>query len=105
MRYVYFTKTLQKLDLAGLIDFCKDTGLEGFDLTVRPGYPVTPDNAAKELPAAKKKFDVAGLVIGLVTAPTDLTDPDARAAGAIFDACAKAAVPAVKIGYFPYRAP
>ena len=55
MRYVYFTKTLQKLDLAGLIDFCKDTGLEGFDLAVRPGYPVTPDNAVKELPAAAKR--------------------------------------------------
>src|SRR4051794_11536571 len=105
MRYVYFTKLLQKLDLAGLVDFCKETGLDGFDLAVRPGYPVTPDNAVKELPAAKKRFDDAGLVIGLVTAPTDLTDAEDKRAGAIFDACAKAGVPAVKIGYFPYRSP
>jgi sugar phosphate isomerase/epimerase len=105
MRYVYFTKTLQKLDLAGLIDFCKDTGLEGFDLAVRPGYPVTPDNAGKELPAAKKRFADAGLIVGLVTAPTTLTDPEGKQAAALFDACAKADVPAVKIGYFPYRAP
>ena len=34
MRYVYFTKTLQKLDLKGLIAFCKETGIEGFDLAV-----------------------------------------------------------------------
>src|SRR5262249_1616458 len=105
MRYVYFTKMLQKLDLAGLIDFCKDTGLGGFELAGRTGYPVTTDNAAKELPATKKKFDDAGLVIGLVTAPTDMTDPDGKQAGALFDACAKAEVPAIKIGYFPYRAP
>jgi sugar phosphate isomerase/epimerase len=105
MRYVYFTKTLRELDLAGLIDFCKDTGIEGFDLAVRPGYPVTPDNAAKELPAAAKRFKDAGLVIGLVTAPTDLTDANGKQAAAIFDACALAGVPAVKVGYFPYKAP
>jgi sugar phosphate isomerase/epimerase len=105
MRFVYFTKTLQKLDLDGLIQFCKDTGVEGFDLAVRPGFPVTPDNAVKELPAAAKRFKEAGLIIGLVTAPTDLIDPAGKQAVAIFDACAKAGVSAVKIGYFPYRAP
>jgi sugar phosphate isomerase/epimerase len=105
MRYVYFTKTLRELDVAGLIDFCKDTGVEGFDLAVRPGYPVTQDNAARELPAAAKKFKDAGLFIGLVTAPTDLTDAGGKQAAAIFNACAKAGVPAVKVGYFPYRAP
>jgi sugar phosphate isomerase/epimerase len=105
MRFVYFTKTLRELHLDGLVTFCKDTGVEGFDLTVRPGYPVTPDNAAKELPAASKRFKEAGLVIGLVTAPTDLVDPASKQATAIFDACSKANVPAVKIGYFPYRAP
>lgn len=105
MRYVYFTKMLRELDVAGLIDFCKETGLEGFDLAVRPGYPVTPANAAKELPAAAKKFKDAGLVIGLVTASTDLIDPEGKQAVALFDACAKSGVPAVKVGYFPYRAP
>jgi sugar phosphate isomerase/epimerase len=43
------------------------------------------------------------LVIGLVTAPTSLTEPDSKHAQAIFEACGKAGVPAVKIGYFPYR--
>src|SRR4051812_32470002 len=102
MRYVYFTKSLQALDVAGLIAFCKDAGLDGVDLAVRPGYPVTPDNAAKALPEAAKKLGDAGLVIGLVTADTKLIDPDAKAARDLFDACGKANVPAVKIGYFPY---
>jgi len=105
MRYVYFTKTLQKLPVKELVTFCKDTGLEGLDLAVRPGYPVTPDNAAKALPEAAKALKDAGLVIGLVTAPTSLTDPESKSAAAIFDACAKAGVPAVKIGYYPYKAP
>src|SRR5687768_7203556 len=100
MKFVYFTKTLRELDVAGLIGFCKDAGLDGVDLTVRPGYPVNPDNAATELPRAARAFGAAGLVIGLVTAPTNLIDPDGKATQALFEACGKAGVPAVKIGYF-----
>jgi sugar phosphate isomerase/epimerase len=103
MRFVYFTKTLQSLDVPGLIGFCKDVGLDGVDLAVRPGYPVHPDNAVAELPRAAKAFTDAGLVIGLVSAPTNLIDPAGRPARAVFEAAGKAGVPAVKIGYFPYR--
>jgi len=105
MRYVYFTKTLKELDLKGLVAFCKDTGLEGVDLAVRPGYPVNPDNAAKELPQAARVFQDAGLVIGLVTAATDVNDPGSKVAVALFEASAAAKVPAIKIGYFGYKAP
>src|SRR5215470_9353028 len=103
MRYVYFTKTLQSLDVAGLVAFLKDAGLDGADLAVRPGYPVTPENVATELPKAAKAFKDAGLVIGLVSTPTTLNDADVADSKAIFEACAKAEVPAVKIGYFPYQ--
>lgn len=105
MRYVYFTKTLRELDVSGLATFCRDVGLDGVDLAVRPGYPVHPDNAATALPAAAKQFRAEGLEVGLVSAATDLTDPDGKAAAVLFDACARAGVPAVKIGYFPYRPP
>jgi L-ribulose-5-phosphate 3-epimerase len=103
MRYVYFTKTLQSLDIPGVIAFLKDAGLDGADLTVRPGYPVTPENAATELPNAAKAFKDAGLTIGLVSTPTSLNDANVAASKTIFEACAKAGVPAVKIGYFPYQ--
>jgi sugar phosphate isomerase/epimerase len=103
MRYVYFTKTLQTLDLPGTIGFLKEAGLDGADLTVRPGYPVTPDNVAAELPKAAKLFQDAGLVIGLVTGPTNLNDPANATAKSLFEACGKAGVPAIKIGYFNYK--
>jgi sugar phosphate isomerase/epimerase len=103
MRFVYFTKSLQTLDVPALIAFLKDAGLDGADMAVRPGYPVNPDNALMELPKAAKAFADAGLVIGLVTTPTNLTDPEGSAARTIFEACAKAGVAAVKIGYFPYQ--
>lgn len=104
MRYIYFTKSLQTLDVPGLIAFAKDVGLDGFDLAVRPGFPVHPDNAIAELPKAAKAFGDAGLVIGLVTAPTNMNDAESAAARALFDACNKAGVAVVKIGYFPYQA-
>ncbi len=105
MQYVYFTKSLQGLDVKGVAAFCKEIGLDGVDLTVRPGYPVNPDNAATALPEAIKVFRDAGLVLGLVSAPTDLNDPESKTARQIFDACARAEAPAVKIGYFPYKRP
>ncbi|HEY1381035.1 MAG TPA: sugar phosphate isomerase/epimerase family protein [Gemmataceae bacterium] len=102
MRYVYFTKSLQSLDLAGVIAFLKDVGLDGADLAVRPGYPVHPGNVRTELPAAAKQFRDAGLAIALVTTETKLTDPDAADMVAMFEASAKAGVPFVKVGYFRY---
>ena len=94
MHYVYFTKTLQSLDLAGMIAFLKEAGLDGADLAVRPGYPVHPDNALTELPKAAKMFKDAGLIIGLVTAPTNMNDPESKAAQGLFEASGKAGVAA-----------
>jgi sugar phosphate isomerase/epimerase len=105
MRYVYFTKGLQALDVKGLVSFCKEVGLDGVDLAVRPGHPVAPANVATALPAAAKALRDEGLTIGIVTAVTELTAPEERSARALFEACGKVGVPAVKIGYFDYRAP
>lgn len=103
MRYVYFTKSLQALSVPELIAFCKEVGLDGPDLAVRPGYPINPENAQAELPRAARAFRAEGLAIGLVTAPTNLTDPESKTAQLLFEACGKAGVPEIKIGYFPYR--
>jgi sugar phosphate isomerase/epimerase len=103
MRFVYFTKTLQRLDIAGLLAFFKEVGLDGADLVVRPGYPIHPGNVRTELAKAVKAFRDQGKVIGLVSAPVNLNDPSRAEARAIFEACGKAGVAAVKIGYFPYQ--
>ena len=105
MQYIYFTKSLKELDVKGIAAFCKDVGVDGVDLTVRKGYPVTPDNAATALPEAVKVFKDAGLTLGLVSADTDVSDPDGKTAKQVFDACALAEAPAVKIGYFAYKPP
>ena len=102
MARVYFTKSLPQLDLAGWISFCKDAGIDGLDLAVRPKYPVNPDNTGVQLPEWSKGLKDAGLIVGLVTAPTDMIEATDKRALALFEACAKAGVSQIKIGYFPY---
>jgi sugar phosphate isomerase/epimerase len=103
MQFIYFTKELKALDVKGLIAFCKEVGVDGVDMAVRPGYPVNPDNALTELPTAARALKAEGLVIGLVSAETNLNDPNGKVAQTLFEACGKAEVPALKLGYFPYR--
>ena len=92
MRFVYFTKLLRGQDIPGIIAFLKDVGVDGADLAVRPGYPVTPDNAAAELPKAAKAFRDAGLVIGLLLlTPVFVND---------INAAPNKAIPAVAISVY-----
>lgn len=102
MRYVYFTKSLQTFNIAEIIAFLKEAGLGGADMAVRPGFPVTPTNVRAKLPDAAKQFRDQGLSITLATTAVALNDPDSSDSIAIFEACAKAGVPTVKIGYFRY---
>ena len=69
LTYIMFTKHLEGLDVAGIIESLQSVGVQGADLCVRGGYPVNPDNIDKALPRAAKQFEEAGLSIPLVTAP------------------------------------
>jgi sugar phosphate isomerase/epimerase len=98
--WIMFTKHLEGWYLGQIIDGLKRGGVEGADLCVRPGYPVTPENAPKELPAAAKRFADEGLCIPLITTPGDFISADVDYAAPLFDACAEAGVKLVKLGYW-----
>src|SRR5438067_13406962 len=100
MRYLYLTMSLRRLDVPAVIAFIKEAGLDGADMAVRPGFPVTPANSRTELPAAAKAFRDAGLTIGIASTATNLSNADAPDARASFEAAAKAGIPFVKVGYF-----
>ena len=102
MRYIYFTKSLRGEDVAGMARFLEAAGLDGADLTVRPGYPVHPGNVTSALPGAVELFKNEGLSIPLVSAPTNMTDPNDLTTRRLFEACGENGVPAIKIGYFRY---
>ena len=103
MGFIYFTKTLKELALPSLVEFCKETGVEGLDLAVRPGYPIEPANALLELPKFAAIMKQNKLDIPLVSAPTSLIDAESKDAKNLFEACALSGVPMIKIGYFPYK--
>ena len=81
MRLIVFSKMLRELGIAELIEFAQELGIEGYDMAVRPGYPVNPDNVAEALPEAASQFRARGLDIPMVTAHGNLLQPDAEGAG------------------------
>ena len=104
MKFIMFTKHLQGLDIAGIMNALKSVGVEGADLCVRPGYPVNPDNVEETLPMVAKQFADNGLCIPLVTAPGDLTTTDVGYADQMYAGCGEAGVANIKLGYWHWSA-
>jgi sugar phosphate isomerase/epimerase len=78
------------------------TRRSNFDLCVRPGYAVNPDNASEQLPQAVKQMEHAGLTIPMVTGNFDLLLPDHPTAEPILAAMDRAGVRLIKLGYFHF---
>lgn len=103
MQLIVFSKLLKEYSIPGLIDLARSYGFDGYDLCVRQGYPVTPENAEETLPAAMRQMEAAGLAVPLVTGPTGLTDPRQPGAEELLAALADAGVPRLKLGYFRFN--
>ena len=103
MKFIMFTKHLQGLELPEIITALQAVGVEGADLCTRPGYPVNPENAEKELPAAAKLFSEADLSIPLVTAPGDFLDPSKDETERVYAAAGEAGVENIKLGYWHWH--
>ena len=98
--WIMFTKHLEGWDLPQIMDGLKRAGVQGADLCLRPGYPVTPENCRTALPEAARRFADEGLCIPLVTTPGDFTSVEADHAEDVFVACAEAGVKFIKLGYW-----
>ena len=66
VHFTLFTKMWPDKSLPELAAFVEGLGLEGIELPVRPGYPVTPDNVESKLPEAARILADHGLRIGSV---------------------------------------
>lgn len=102
MDLLLFTKSLQDHNVDALIDRGHDLQVDGYDLAVRPGYAVNPDNVRDALPDAARRLRADGLEVGMVTLATRLTSPEDPSSRAILAAMADADVRLVKLGYFRY---
>jgi len=99
---IVFTKLLKNKTVDELISIARDDDFDGYDLCVRPGYPVNPDNVTEELAPAVEKMNQAGLKVPMVTGNFDLLTPDQPVAETILKAMDGAGVRLLKLGYFMF---
>ena len=103
MKLIVFSKMRQEKSIAELIELAQRHGFDGYDLAVRPGHPVNPDNAATALPQAQTQMEQAGLQIGMVTGNFDLLTADHPLAEPLLAAMDSANVRLLKLGYFRFE--
>ena len=102
MKLILFSKMLKEKSVEELAVLANELGLDGYDLTVRPEYPVNPDNAATALPAAVAVMRNHGVDIPMLTGNFDLLTVDHPTAEPILGAMGEAGVELVKLGYFKF---
>jgi sugar phosphate isomerase/epimerase len=102
MNLVAFSKMFKRMSPRELVALAKETQLDGWDLAVRPGYPVTPENAPDELAVVARLFAENGLCIPMVSAPMDLLDPESPAGESIMRGMGRAQIRLLKLGYYPF---
>ncbi len=100
---IFFTKLFQPLSLFELATLAQGYGVAGFDLAVRAGHPVNPDNVATALPEALALWRSEGLTVPLVTLETGATNPADEATRRIFETCGEWGVPFIKLGYWTWQ--
>ena len=93
-----YTEHFQKLPIPEVCKVFKRIGVDGLDLTVRPGGHIEPKNVKDELSKAVKAALEHGLEIMMLT--TDISTPD-RQAEEIVATCQKLNIERIKLGYFP----
>jgi sugar phosphate isomerase/epimerase len=103
MKTILFSKMLKARSVPELAQDAHAMGIDGYDLCVRPGYAVNPENAAEALPAAAALFRAEGLDVPMVTANFDLLEPEHPTAAPLLSAMDKANVRLLKLGYFPFK--
>lgn len=95
-----FSKHLQFLDYGTMADTIAEAGLDGADLTVRPGGHVLPENVEKDLPRAVEAIQKRGLAVPMMT--TSINDPNDPITDRILKAASEQGIRYYRMGYFRY---
>lgn len=103
MNAILFSKLFKDRDPGGLVDLAHSLGVAGYDLAVRSGHPVNPDNAERELPRVAELMRRSDLDVPMVTGNFDLLEPSHPSAAPILRGMDAADVRLLKLGYFRYR--
>lgn len=99
-RFNFFSKHLQFLDYAEAADACVAAGMNGADLTVRPGGHVLPEHVERDLPLAVNAFQNAGLKVEMMT--SGITDPDDPLTEKVLQVASGLGISYYRLGYYSY---
>jgi sugar phosphate isomerase/epimerase len=92
-----FTESFQDWPIEKVCEKFKASGLDGLDLTVRPGGHIDPEDAKEKLPLAVAAAKKHGVAISMLT--TAITDADPTAES-ILGACGELGISRIKLGYY-----
>ncbi len=98
--YVAFTESFQSWPIPMVCEKFKAIGLDGLDLTVRPGGHIEPADAPKKLPAAVQSARQHGLQIPMLT--TSIVEADHQA-DKLLAVAGSLGIDRIKLGYYPYQ--
>lgn len=99
---IVFSKRFKNQSVDDLIGLAHAYQLDGYDLCVRPGYTVNPENVRRKLPETVKQMTKAGLVVPMITAGGNFLSPDDSDAAMILTGMDEADVRLIKLGYFVF---
>lgn len=99
-RFHFFSKHLQFLDYKEAADACLQAGMNGADLTVRPGGHVLPENVERDLPLAVKAFKDAGLSVEMMA--SGITDPEDPLTEKVLRCASEQGIKFYRLGYYHY---
>ena len=95
-----FSKHLQFVKDEALAACASEIGVDGIDLTVRPGGHVEPANIAKDLPRLVEIIHKQGLETPMVTTAIDAANPEAES---ILKTCAQLGIRYYRFGGLKYN--
>ena len=95
-----FSKHLQWLDYQAMADTAAKLGLDGLDLTVRPGGHVEPKNVKQDLPRAAEAMRKAGLTIDMMT--TGINNPNDKLTADVLSVAADQGFKHYRTGYLRF---
>ncbi len=96
-----FSKHLQFLDYQETAETMAEAGLEGADLTVRPGGHVLPENTATDLPKAVNALNKQGLKVGMLT--TRINNTEDKYTEEILSIAHNLGIKYYRLGYLKYH--
>jgi len=99
-RYCAFTESFQSWSIPEVCRRFREIGLDGLDLTVRPGGHIAPEDAPRRLPEAARAARGEGLEVMMLS--TAIVDADAVST-ALLEAAAAEGIGRVKLGYYRYQ--